>query len=100
MVICTAEEQLAWLPTFNQQVQQHDEPTNATNRKGNYFVAPRFYCVETICAPCGAVVAWIKFDKSESPTHILDFLEAVYSTPELRPNYICIDKVCMVLSGV
>ena len=92
------EERLPWLPTFNQPVQQHDdEPTNATNRKDNYFVAPHFYCVETICAPCGAVIAWTLFDKSESPTQILGFLEAVYPTPELRPNYICIDKGCSVL---
>jgi hypothetical protein len=38
-----------------------------------------------------------KFDKLESPTKILDFLDAVYPTPELQPNYICIDKACAVL---
>jgi hypothetical protein len=67
------------------------------NRKDNYFVAPHFYCVETICAPCGVVIAWTKFVKSESPTQILNFLNSVYPTPELRPNYICIDKGCQVL---
>ena len=58
---------------------------------------PRFYCVETICAPCGAVHAWTLFDKSESPTQILDFLDVVYPTPDVRPDYICIDKGCRVL---
>ncbi|KAF8869482.1 hypothetical protein BD779DRAFT_1457355 [Infundibulicybe gibba] len=57
----------------------------------------RFYCVETICAPCGAVIAWTKFDKSESPTKILQFLEEVYPTEDSRPAYICIDKACLVL---
>jgi hypothetical protein len=92
------EEQLAWLPTINRQVQQHDdEATSSQNHRDNYFVAPCFYCVETICAPCGVVIAWTKFAKAESPTNILNFLTSVYPTPNLRPNYICIDKACMVL---
>jgi len=53
--------------------------------------------VETICAPCGVVIAWTKFDKSESPTNILNFLNQVYPTEQSRPNYICIDKACQVL---
>ena len=53
--------------------------------------------VETICAPCGAVIAWTKFDKSESETQILKFLVSVYPTEESRPDYICIDKACRVL---
>jgi hypothetical protein len=53
--------------------------------------------VETLCAPCGAVHAWTLFDKSESPTQILQFLDAVYPTPDVRPDYICIDKGCKVL---
>jgi len=91
------EENLAWLPSINRRVQQHDEEPTADNRRDNYFIAPRFYCVETICAPCGVVIAWTKFAKAESPTNILKFLESVYPTSELRPNYICIDKACMVL---
>ena len=62
----------------------------------NYFSVPRFYCVETICAPCG-VVAWAKFPKAESPTNILAFLENVFQTEESRPDSICIDKACLVL---
>jgi hypothetical protein len=91
------EERLAWLPTLNKQVQQHDDTPTPKNPKDNYFIAPRFYCVETICAPCGVVIAWTKFSKAESPTNILNFLDSVYPTPNLRPNYICIDKACMVL---
>src|SRR5271155_3827286 len=56
-----------------------------------------FYCVETVCAPCGVVIAWTKFDKSESPTQILKNLESIYQTEESRPDYICIDKTCVVL---
>ena len=91
------EENLTWLPTSSRRVQQHDEEPTAGNQRDNYFIAPRFYCVETICAPCGVVIAWTKFAKAESPTNILKFLESVYPTSELRPNYICIDKACMVL---
>ena len=63
-----------------------------------YFSAPRFYCVETICAPCGVVVAWAKFPKGESPTNILAFLENVFQTEESRLDCICIDKACLVPS--
>jgi hypothetical protein len=63
----------------------------------NYFTPKRFYCVETICSPCGVVIAWAKFDRAESPTNILQFLADVYPTAESRPDYICIDKACQVL---
>ncbi|KAF8999968.1 hypothetical protein BDQ17DRAFT_1245985 [Cyathus striatus] len=58
---------------------------------------PRFYCVETICAPCGVVIAWTKFAKSEGACQIVEFLENVYPMQETRPSYICIDKACVVL---
>jgi hypothetical protein len=89
-------ENLPWRPSIGQNEQPHDEPAPDWQRK-TYFVAPRFYCVETICAPCGVVIAWAKFAKSESPTNILAFLEKVYPTEESRPAYICIDKACLVL---
>ena len=63
----------------------------------NDFTPHQFYCVETICAPCGVVIAWMKFANSESPANILKFLETVYPTEESWPNYICIDKACLVL---
>ena len=53
--------------------------------------------MKTICTPCGAVQAWTLFDNAESPRKILNFLAAVYSTPDERPDYVCIDKACMVL---
>ena len=56
--------------------------------------------METICAPCGVVIAWTKFDKSESPTNILNWLGTVYPDPETRPSYVCIDKACQVLRTV
>lgn len=89
-------ETMAWQPATHRNIQPHD--TEAPEpRRGNYFSAPRFYCVETICAPCGVVIAWAKFPKAESPTNILAFLEAVYPTEESKPAYICIDKACMIL---
>ncbi len=91
------EEYFEWLPQRNQQVQPHDEDASPEIKRDNYFVPPHFYCVETLCAPCGAVHAWTLFDKSESPTQILEFLDAVYPTPDVRPDYICIDKGCKVL---
>jgi hypothetical protein len=76
--------------------QQHDEEP-AENQAKDQFFPSRTYCVETICAPCGVVIAWAKFIKAESPTNILQFLEHVYPTMETRPDYICIDKACLVL---
>ncbi|TFK58893.1 hypothetical protein BDN72DRAFT_781447 [Pluteus cervinus] len=91
-----SENNLEWLPESLRGRQPHDEPATETARK-NYFTAPHFYCVETICAPCGVVIAWAKFTKSESPTNILHFLETVFPTPESKPSYIAIDKGCLVM---
>jgi hypothetical protein len=85
------------LPTLNWWVQQHDAEVAPENQKDNYFVAPHFYCMETICAPCGVVIAWILFDMSKSPTKILAWSKDVYPVPDLHPNYICIDKGCQIL---
>jgi hypothetical protein len=78
--------------------QRHDDEHNETDsRIKNYFTPKRWYCVETICAPCGVIIAWTKFDRAESPTNVLEFLETVYPNEISRPDYICIDKACMVL---
>lgn len=77
----------------------HDQPQgdeDAGTRK-HYFGPSKFYCVETACFPCGVVISWTKFDKAESPSKILGFLEETFPTPESRPSYICIDKACQVL---
>ena len=89
-------ENLPWQPAKQSNVQPHDEDM-PERQYSNYFTPHRFYCVETICAPCGVVIAWAKFAKSESPSNILGFLETVYPTEESRPNYICIDKACAIL---
>ena len=94
------DETNAWQP--NRQganPQWHDDPDTDPPPPPNYFRAGRFYCVETICAPCGVVIAWTKFAKSESPTNILNFLGTVYQTEASRPDYICIDKGCQVLAS-
>lgn len=93
----TEEENQPWLPQRTRPNQSHDAIPAPTYWKDNYFVAPRFYCVETICAPCGVVISWTKFAYSESPTQILQFLENVYPTLESWLAYICIDKACQVL---
>ena len=89
-------ENLVWQPATESNVQPHDEDMPEV-QYSNYFTPRRFYCIETICAPCGVVIAWTKFAKSESPTNILDFLKTVYPTKESRPTYICIDKACLLL---
>ena len=90
------DETLPWMPAVQHQVQNHDEEQEAP-RSRDCFIPPRMYCVETICAPCGVVIAWSKFQKAESPTNVLNFLQSVYPEKENRPAYICIDKACMVL---
>ncbi|KDQ24553.1 hypothetical protein PLEOSDRAFT_33109, partial [Pleurotus ostreatus PC15] len=63
-----------------------------------HFSAPRFYCVETICAPCGVVIAWRKFAKGVAK--ILRFLEDIYADLSSRPSYIAIDKGCALLKHI
>ena len=77
--------------------QRHDDDNEEPPLSPNFFSPARYYCVETICAPCGVVIAWTKFARSESPTNILQFLEDVYQNEASRPDYICIDKACQVL---
>jgi len=57
-------ENLPWNQSNERDIQPHDEEVAEVQRK-NYFSPARFYCVETICAPCGVVMAWTKFVKSE-----------------------------------
>jgi hypothetical protein len=64
---------IPWQPTTERVSQPHDEPAPDIEMSKNYFSAKRFYSVETLCAPCDVIVAWTKFDKSESPTKILNF---------------------------
>ncbi|KAF8882300.1 hypothetical protein BD779DRAFT_1612503 [Infundibulicybe gibba] len=64
---------MPWQSGLQQNNQPHDESTPEAKRK-NYFGPSCFYCVETICAPCGVVIAWTKFDKAESPTIFCNFL--------------------------
>ena len=89
-------EELPWNTASEPFSQPHDELAPDPER-GNYFTPSRVYCIETICAPCGVVIAWARFTKSESPSNILAFLESVYPTEESHPDYICIDKACIVL---
>ena len=94
------QENLPWHSRSDHEHQPHDEPAPDLARTKNFFGPATFYCVETICAPCGVVVAWAKFARSESESNILAFLNQVYPIKELRPNYICIDKACRVLKHI
>ena len=85
-----------WQSQINHPHQPHDEETS-DHARTHYFSPARYYCVETIVAPCGVIIAWTKFDKSKSPTNILNYLRTIYPTPESQPAYICIDKACLVL---
>ena len=43
-----------WQPNRREQnPQRHDDPNEDPPPPPHYFHAGRFYCVETICAPCG-----------------------------------------------
>ncbi|PPQ93968.1 hypothetical protein CVT25_014375 [Psilocybe cyanescens] len=91
------DEANPWQPGLRRTIQAHDDDGDIEIPRDNYFGPGRWYCVETMTAPCGVVIAWTKFDKSESPTKILNWLQSVYPTEESRPSYICIDKGCQVL---
>jgi hypothetical protein len=94
------QENLPWSSKSDHEHQPHDQPAPDQAKTKHFFGPATFYCVETICAPCGVVVAWAKFAKSESESNILAFLNQVYPQKELRPNYICIDKACRVLKHI
>ena len=90
------QELQPWQTQHNHPYQPHDEEQPDIVRK-HFFSPARSYCVETLVAPCGVVIAWTTFDKSESPTNILDFLKTIYPNVQSRPSYVCIDKACQVL---
>ncbi|KAF9492242.1 hypothetical protein BDN71DRAFT_1509604 [Pleurotus eryngii] len=101
------EERQEWLPHAAEAEElEHDnlkeqevEEVSGT-KYHNYFSASRYYCVETICAPCSVVLAWCKFAKSEGVAKILQFLEDVYPDPVSHPSYIAIDKGCALLKHI
>lgn len=93
-------ENLAWNPKSNSATQPHDEPPPEIKKTKHFFGPATFYCIETICLPCGLVVAWAKFAKSESESNILQFLNNIYQKKSSHPNYVCIDKACRVLKHI
>ena len=59
-------ENMPWNPKpRGPNVQRHDDNDEDPPPPPNYFSPGQWYCLETICAPCGVVIAWTKFDKSE-----------------------------------
>ena len=88
------------MPASVQNVQPHDEPAQPAairSQTKTYFVASHWYCVEIATTTCGLPVAWEKFAKTESPENILDFLDRIYPNEELKPDYVCINKACLIL---
>ncbi|KAH6890125.1 hypothetical protein BKA70DRAFT_1376556 [Coprinopsis sp. MPI-PUGE-AT-0042] len=96
-IILNPGEALPWHNHQDGAPNPHDQPDAGVPLRKNYFAPGKFYCVETLCAPCGVPIAWKLFDKSESPTNIINFLDDVYPVPTSRPNFIAIDKACIVL---
>jgi len=97
-MISRPNEGLPWLNPADRVNLAHDrvQTDEEEDDRKHYFGPSKFYCVEIACAPCGAVIAWTKFDRSESPNKILKFLEDTFPTLESRPSFICIDKACQV----
>jgi hypothetical protein len=48
----------------NAQQPHNSEPVERRNAIKDKFMPPIFYCVETVCAPCGVTIACAKFAKS------------------------------------
>ena len=94
------QENLPWNSRNDHENQPHDQPAPDPVRPKHYFGPATFYCVKTICNPCGVVVAWANFAKSESESNILAFLNHVYSSKEMQPKYIYIDTACGVLKHI
>ncbi|KAF9487308.1 hypothetical protein BDN71DRAFT_1514096 [Pleurotus eryngii] len=100
------EERQEWLPAGEVEAVEHDnledqEVEEVSDTKyQNYFSAPRYYYMKTICAPCGVVLAWHKFAKAEGVAKILKFLEDVYPDSASCSSYIAIDKGCALLKHI
>ena len=88
------QENLEWNPKDKCKSQPHDQPPTKVKKTKHFFGPATFYCVETICNPCGVVEVWAKFAKSESESKILAFINKIYPTKESHPDYICINKGC------
>jgi hypothetical protein len=67
------------------------------DEQDNYFSPGRFYCVELMVRPCGMPIAWDLFDKSESPSKIVNFIERHHPTIQDKFSYYCVDKGCQIL---
>ncbi|KAF9496404.1 hypothetical protein BDN71DRAFT_1505718 [Pleurotus eryngii] len=101
------KERQPWLPCAGEEeALEHDDLEEQENEEvsgtkyNNYFSASRFYCVETLCAPYGVVIAWHKFAKAEGVAKILQFFEDIYSNTHFCPSYIAIDKGCALLKHI
>jgi hypothetical protein len=93
-------EAAPWRPDIPNQVHPaHDEPEGEehASQYSHYFVAGHFWCVETMMRPCGVVLAWDLWDKSESVSKIAAFIQKHHPTPETKAAYYAIDKGCQLL---
>ncbi|KAH6885560.1 hypothetical protein BKA70DRAFT_1123965, partial [Coprinopsis sp. MPI-PUGE-AT-0042] len=56
-------EQQPWQESHEHSENPHDQPDPQPHQPKHYFAASRYYCVETLCAPCGVIEAWSLFAK-------------------------------------
>ena len=57
-------------------------------------------CIHWTYTACNLHHGWALFAKSESPTKILKFLGNVFPELESCPDFVCIDKACLVVKTV
>ena len=93
---CPGEQ--AWQCSPHSAIQYPHDKDAPDNVQRKHCIPPnKFYCVETICAPCGVVIACTEFSKAKSTTNILKFLQDIFPAKKSCPDYICIDKACQVM---
>jgi len=78
-------ERQEWQPKQSGSIQPHDTDQPALPVHKHYFSPNHFYCVETICAPCGVVIAWTKFAiLSPAPRIPVNFSELHWTPLEFQ----------------
>jgi hypothetical protein len=62
-----ADDTLPWMQQRSSNQQPHDQEANDSQSNKDHFIPSRTYCVETLCAPCGVVVAWTNLQRQSHP---------------------------------
>ena len=67
-----SSENQPWQPATESSAQPHDEPAPEV-QYATYSMPRQFCCVETICAPCGVVIAWATLHFQNHPHTLWSF---------------------------